>query len=207
MNARKAILSKIRDKTEASNAQSPPEFAIELPQPDYGFDIEEDKTGLFVKMLERVHGSWEMLAKPEGIPNSVANYLTKAGAPLQAAIAPDRTLTELDWADMLVQPRAAEETDGASVTMAFAGIAETATIAMVSCASSPTTLNFLPEINIVVLEESRLVATMEQFWPMITTPPRAINFITGPSKTADIEQTIVYGAHGPKRFHVLILQN
>jgi L-lactate dehydrogenase complex protein LldG len=76
---------------------------------------------------------------------------------------------------------------------------------MVSSPDSPVTLNFLPEVNIVVLLVKRLVSTIEQFWPMIGEHPRAINFITGPSKTADIEQTIVYGAHGPKRFHVILV--
>ena len=35
--------------------------------------------------------------------------------------------------------------------------------------------------------------------------PRTVNFITGPSRSADIEQTIQYGAHGPRRLHILII--
>ncbi len=210
MSARETILSKIRAATDSSDFESAPDFSIALPQPDYPFDIEANKTGQFVEMLVQVHGTWEILANLGDVPDSATHYLIKAGAKLRAAIATDPKLTQLDWADLVVEPRPARKSDRTSITLAFAGIAETGTIAMVSSARSPVTLNFLPEINIVVLLESRLVATMEQFWPMmkvIKAQPRAINFITGPSKTADIEQTIVYGAHGPRHFHVIIVKN
>ncbi|WP_423910442.1 LutC/YkgG family protein [Candidatus Spongiihabitans sp.] len=210
-------MSKIREATGSLDAGSldfgpAPDFSIKLPQPDYQFDIESNKTEAsktdqFIAMLAQVHGTWEILENLGDVPVSVANYLIKAGTELRAVIATDEKLTQLDWGDMVVESRAAKKSDCASITMAFAGIAETGTIAMVSSAQSPITLNFLPEINIVVLMESRLAATMEQFWPRIKAQPRAINFITGPSKTADIEQTLVYGAHGPRHFHVIIVKN
>ncbi len=212
MSAREAILLKIFEVTGSSNFGSAPDFSIKLPQPDYEFDIqsnkiESNKTDRFVAMLAQVHGTCEMLENLGDVPDSVTNYLTKVGAELRAVIATDEKLSQLDWRDMAVESRAAQKFDRTSITVAFAGIAETGTIAMVSSAQSPITLNFLPEINIVVLLESRLVATMEQFWPKIEAQPRAINFITGPSKTADIEQTLVYGAHGPRHFHVIIVKN
>lgn len=229
MSDRQAILAKICDSADSADsadslesgalAFAPPDFAIALPQPDYGFDIEANKTDQFTAMLTQAHGSWEIVENLSHVPASAIRYLTKAGADLHAAIAPDEKLTRLEWGDMAVEARAAQETDHTSITMAFAGIAETGTIAMLSSAQSPTTLNFLPEINIVVLPKARLLATVEQFWPKLhihsmaqpetqpQTSHRAINFITGPSKTADIEQTIVYGAHGPRHFHVIIVKN
>ena len=52
---------------------------------------------------------------------------------------------------------------------------------------------------------------MEQAWDMARAEfgqmPRAVNFISGPSRTGDIEQTIVLGAHGPYRVHVIIVRN
>ncbi len=212
MNARATILAKIRAKIASSEAgydgltpDCPPDFFIQLPQPDYGFDIEANKTDRFIDMLEQVHGSTERLTRLDGVPNAVSRYLTKSDAELHAVITADKVLTRLDWLDMMIEPKAATTSTRTSITLAFAGIAETGTIVMLSSPESSVTLNFLPDINIVVLLESRLLATMDQLWQKIETQPRAINFITGPSKTGDIEQTIVYGAHGPRQFHVIVV--
>ncbi len=216
MTARETILSRIRTKIASSDAGvdvgldgltagCPPDFSIQLPQPDYGFDIEDNKTERFIALLEQVHGTTDIWTKLDEVPTAVAHYLTKSGAELRAVITADNALTQLDWGNLIVEPKAATKSTRTSVTLAFAGIAETGTIAMLSSPESPVTLHFLPEINIVVLLESKLLATIEQLWQKIETQPRAINFITGPSKTGDIEQTIIYGAHGPKQFHVIII--
>jgi len=55
------------------------------------------------------------------------------------------------------------------------------------------------------------VASMEESWAALRAEfgqlPRAVNFISGPSRTGDIEQTIVLGAHGPYRVHIIIVRN
>ncbi|RPH66422.1 MAG: lactate utilization protein, partial [Hyphomicrobiales bacterium] len=95
---------------------------------------------------------------------------------------------------------------------AFAGIAESGTIIQVSGPDNPTTLNFLPEAHIVVLELDSLFASYEEAWSKLRKAfgegvmPRTVNMISGPSRTADIEQTIVRPAHGPKNMHVIIVR-
>jgi len=73
---------------------------------------------------------------------------------------------------------------------------------------SPTTLNFLPDDFLCLLPESRIVPRLEDAWALLRAErgsmPRATNIITGPSRTADVEQTIQLGAHGPRRLHVLL---
>jgi L-lactate dehydrogenase complex protein LldG len=80
---------------------------------------------------------------------------------------------------------------------------------MRSSAENPPSHNFLPDDHIVVLHQQRIVRWTEDVWALLRKedafPPRAVNFITGPSKTGDIEQTIQYGAHGPRRLHILII--
>jgi L-lactate dehydrogenase complex protein LldG len=205
MTARREILSKINSRSNSGTTRSVPDFSIQLPGPEYAADLETDKIEQFKSMLIQVHGTCDQVGKIEDVPESVTKYLSGIQAQLHAVIATDGKLGELDWKPVKVAQRKAIQSDHSSVSMAFAGISETGTIAMVSSPDSPVTLNFLPEVNIVVLLVKRLVSTIEQFWPMIGEHPRAINFITGPSKTADIEQTIVYGAHGPKRFHVILV--
>lgn len=93
------------------------------------------------------------------------------------------------------------------LSAALAGVAETGTLMLLSGAASPATLNVLPEHHLVVVP--RIVPYFEDAWTLARQqpgfPPRAVNLVTGPSRTADIEQTLQLGAHGPRRLHVLIV--
>ncbi len=84
-------------------------------------------------------------------------------------------------------------------------------------ASGPETrrrLNFLPDTHIVVLRAGQVVATYEEGWASCAAAgrarrrwPRTVNFITGPSRTGDIEQKIELGAHGPRRLHIMLIDD
>ena len=206
MSARETILKTIRCQKPERGSRKP-DFRIPLPVPDFGPDQPQDPVDLFIRRLSQVHGTCEITSGWNRIPDAVSRYLADVRQPAQVVASPDEDFHPLDWGGIEIEYRAAVASDAVSVTRACAGIAETGTVAMVSSPASPVTLNFLPETHIVVLERARLVSSMEQFWSMLESPPRAINFITGPSKTADIEQTIVYGAHGPRRFHVLLVMS
>jgi L-lactate dehydrogenase complex protein LldG len=95
------------------------------------------------------------------------------------------------------------------VVPAFAGIAETGTLMLLSGPESPTTLNFMPDYHVVLLKTSRLLGTFEEGWALLRREqgpmPRTVNLITGPSRTGDIEQTILMGAHGPRRLIVALV--
>ena len=105
----------------------------------------------------------------------------------------------------------AEPTDRAALSRAVVAAAETGTLFLVSGPDNPTTLNFLPEAHTVLIAASDIVGSYEEAWDRLRAIygegalPRTVNLISGPSRTADIEQTIVRGAHGPRRLHVLIL--
>ena len=94
---------------------------------------------------------------------------------------------------------------------AFAGIAETGTLALVSGPDNPTTLNFLPDNHIVLLPREAIEADYESVFAKVRSvygkgeAPRTLNFITGPSRSADIEQTLLLGAHGPRRLHIVVV--
>jgi L-lactate dehydrogenase complex protein LldG len=110
-----------------------------------------------------------------------------------------------------IETGAAENEDHSSLTGAFAGVAETGTLVMLSGAGHPTTLNFLPDTHIAVVRADCIVGTYEDVWARLRAEfghgamPRTVNWITGPSRTADIEQTLLLGAHGPQRLHILIV--
>jgi L-lactate dehydrogenase complex protein LldG len=126
---------------------------------------------------------------------------------------PDPKLDAIPWAarPMLELRRGrAEDSDAAGITGAFAAVAETGTLMLVSGADTPTRNNFLPDTHIVVLRASEVVASYEDGWDRLRAAgamPRTVNFITGPSRTGDIEQRMVLGAHGPRRLHIVLIDD
>jgi L-lactate dehydrogenase complex protein LldG len=96
-----------------------------------------------------------------------------------------------------------------AVTDCFAGVAETGTLVMLSGPNRDSRLNFVSQTQVVVVDASSIVGPYEDVWKRMAdetiSMPRSVNFVTGPSRTADIEQTIELGAHGPGEIHVIIV--
>jgi L-lactate dehydrogenase complex protein LldG len=136
-------------------------------------------------------------------------YLLGHGLPARAVVVPE--LLDVDWAaaGLAVEARAAGDDDLVGVTGCFCAIAETGTLMLCSAAASPATVSLLPETHIAVVDGRRIVASMEEGWQLVRQElgnlPRAVNFVSGPSRTGDIEQTIVLGAHGPYRVHLILV--
>jgi L-lactate dehydrogenase complex protein LldG len=143
------------------------------------------------------------------IPATVARYLKANSLPFAAVCWAE--FAALDWraAGIEIAVREARETDLVGITGAFCAIAETGTLMTMSGRDTPATASLLPETHIAVVRKSRIVRGMEEAWQLmrdeIVAPPRAITFISGPSRTADIEQTVTLGAHGPYRVHIILV--
>jgi len=143
------------------------------------------------------------------IPAAVARYLAAHSLPLAGVCWPD--FAGLDWrgAGLAIESRAARDTDPVGITGAFCAIAETGTLVTVTGRDTPATLSLLPETHVAVVRKSRIVPGMEEAWRLVREelrePPRAVTFISGPSRTADIEQTVTLGAHGPYRVHIVMV--
>lgn len=172
----------------------------------------EEQVELFVKKSGELFTTVERVAALNEVPGRIADWLAGHNLPPRLKISPDPVLDRIPWADRpmlaIEKGRAAIE-DTASVTPAFAAIAETGTLMMCSSAERPSTLNFVPDNHIVVLHRDQVTGTLEQalerlreFSPEM---PRTLNLISGPSRTADIEQQMIMGAHGPRRLHVILV--
>jgi L-lactate dehydrogenase complex protein LldG len=173
---------------------------------------------LFVRMAEAVSTSFSRVKSLAEVPGAVADYLAQHNLPPQFRMSPDAALDEIPWADkpMLEISRGrADPADLVSVTPCLAGIAETGTLMMASGSARPATLNFLPDNHIVVLQAKDVIGTYEEGFALLRAAsgnadsfmPRTVNFITGPSRTADIELTLIMGAHGPRRLHVVLVDD
>lgn len=163
-----------------------------------------------VRFRERALGLASTVEEVESlaaVPAAVAAYLKSRSLPLAAVCWPG--LATLEWASagVEVEARAARGADLVGITGAFCAIAETGTLMTVSGRDTPATASLLPETHIAVLAKSRIVRGMEEAWQLARAElgqlPRAASFISGPSRTADIEQTVTLGAHGPYRVHII----
>jgi L-lactate dehydrogenase complex protein LldG len=173
------------------------------------------QVALFVAMAEEVQTTVARVARAEDVPAAVADYLSQRNLPSRLVMTPDPALDGIPWSarPMLeIRRGRAEDADQVGVTACFAGIAETGTLMLISGAASPTRNNFLPDTHIVVLNAAQVVASYEDGWTRLreASPgglPRTVNFITGPSRTADVEQRIELGAHGPRRLHIVLIDD
>lgn len=222
MSAREAILGRIKDACgradiqQISQASTPvADVLSQLPQ-----DVQERitqpvrltqpaepqaLTDTLIEKMEAVQMSVVRLQTRDDVVEAVNWYLQEHDIDGGVSVSP--SLNALHWpSDVHVGPATGKES--ASVITAMCAVAETGSVALDSGPDSPSTLNFLPENHIVVLHESQIVASLDDVWTQVrglVSLPRAVNLVTGPSRTGDIEQTIELGAHGPRRMHVLLV--
>ena len=171
------------------------------------------RVDLFVAMAEEVQATVTRVSSPGAVPEEVARYLVAENLPAELVLAPDPSLDDLPWDErplLRIRRGRAEAGDAVSLTPCFAAIAETGTLMLISGAATPTTLNFLPDTHIVLVHADQVVAAYEDGWDRLRSAgamPRVVNFITGPSRTGDIEQRIELGAHGPRRLHIILVDD
>ncbi len=169
---------------------------------------------LFQSMLESQGAEVTRAATPEGAVQAIAANLRLHDLPPTLRLGEDEVLRALPWQaapDLTLTFGAADGDDRAGLSRAVAAAAETGTLVLISGPDNPTTLAFLPESHTVLVRRGDIVPCYEDTFDRLRAIygegvlPRTVNLISGPSRTADIEQTIVRGAHGPKRLHVVML--
>jgi L-lactate dehydrogenase complex protein LldG len=173
---------------------------------------------LFIRIAEEVRASVARVKSAADVPGAVADYLAEKNLPSTLVMTPDPRLDDIPWADrplLEIRRGRAEDGDMTGVTACVAAVAETGTLMLTSGPESPTRNNFLPDDHLVVLRRDQVVATYEDGFDLLRSrlkgsdgdwvPPRTVNLITGPSRTADIEQKIELGAHGPRRLHIILI--
>ncbi|MEH6532479.1 MAG: lactate utilization protein C [Photobacterium frigidiphilum] len=98
----------------------------------------------------------------------------------------------------------------AGITHCRAGIADTGTLVLWPDISEPRTLSLVPPCHIALIKRSTIVSNFAEL--MVTQAwqnnmPTNIVLVSGPSKTADIQQTLAYGAHGPSQLVVILIED
>ena len=214
MTGRDRIIGAIRGNLDAGGRQ-PAAYPGSGPEPQRAKLPPAEQRALFLRMAQQAAASTDIAKSRAEIPALIARYLSRHNLPAQLRLAPDPRVTGLDWKSQPLLEISSGGTDGShpvSVTGAFSAVAETGTLALTSGAPSPTLLNFLPENHIVVLDAKDLSGSYEDLWSKLKAAhgaemPRTLNLVTGPSRSGDIEQTILMGAHGPKRLHIILVDD
>jgi L-lactate dehydrogenase complex protein LldG len=220
-DARDAILGRVRaalgktgsDAAAIASARQYVDAHAQGPRPKVAADLR----ARFLQRATDMESTVESIAGRHAIPAAVARYVDALDLPPALAAQKSRRgvcwpeFADLDWAGagLAIEARPTLGDDRLGITGAFCAIAETGTLVVLSGAQSPTATTLLPDTHIAVMPADRIVAGMEEAFALIRrergSVPRAINLISGPSRTGDIEQTIVLGAHGPYRVHVLLV--
>jgi L-lactate dehydrogenase complex protein LldG len=167
---------------------------------------------LFQTMLEKAGAKVSRVRAHKGLPEAIAIQLRENGLPPRVRIGTDpmfgALMADPNGLEILQGPAQADDPVGLS--HAAAGAAETGTLFLASGPENPSTLNFLPETHQIVILANDIAGSYEEGWAKLRSiygagnMPRTVNLISGPSRTADIEQTIIMGAHGPRNLLVLI---
>jgi L-lactate dehydrogenase complex protein LldG len=217
MSARNNILERIR-KAHGRNGAAPTEaelLAVRAaiaertrgPLPSLGRP--QDPVAQFKRECDRLGTTHSEAERFDELPREVARYLEANS--LEWKLVLWREFAGLRWGGVGIQfdDRAANGNDSTGLTSCFCAIAETGTLLLLSAPATPKATALLPETHIAVVRKSRIVDTMEDALALLRDevgePPRATWFVSGPSRTADIEQTMVIGAHGPYRAHVILI--
>lgn len=172
--------------------------------------VADDRIAHFEAQALRMMCTVARVARRADAPGAIAGWLAENALGASAACWP--ALSALDWAGagLDVEARAPTGDDKVGITGVFAAVAETGTLMLLSGPETPAAMHLLPETHVAIVPASRIVAHYEDGFALMRAecgqPPRAMNLVSGPSRTADIEQTIVLGAHGPYRVHLIIIE-
>jgi L-lactate dehydrogenase complex protein LldG len=219
--ARDAILGRVRkalakpaDRAKAhTNAERYMTAHAQGPRPAMPADL----IAKFVTRATDMQSTVERIADRQWIPGAVSRYVEALDLPPALAAQKSHSgvcwpeFADLDWkgAGLDIEARPTLGNDRLGITGTFCAIAETGTLVVLAGADTPTATTLLPDTHLAVVRAERIVSGMEEAFALVRREkgvmPRAMNMISGPSRTGDVEQTIVLGAHGPFRVHILVV--
>ena len=199
MTARANILNRIR--RAAGDATAPAPLRPAISQAD-------DRMARFTAQAEAVQASVSRIAHVDDLPAALAEELRQRNLPAAIRTGEDPRF-ERDWGTIERTTGPGRLREPVTLTRAQLGVAETGSLVFTSGPDNPVTLNFLGETHFAVLAADCIVDGYEEVWTALAgrEKPRTVNFVTGPSRSGDIGQTLQLGAHGPMAVHVFVVDD
>jgi L-lactate dehydrogenase complex protein LldG len=204
--SREMILNRLQEKAQVTA----------MPEPWLSHRQFDDLAVQFEQALTAVHGEVIRADSLETAVVALAKLLQELE--VKTAVAnQEEPLTSLDLSDKFsyIQWHLVDQTEGdlrqfcisadVGISGGDAGLAETGTVVISSGPGKSRLATLLPPVHVVLLPTGKLTSDLFTWtaarWK---SPPSNITLVSGPSKTADIEQTMAIGVHGPKRFIVIL---
>lgn len=210
MSAREAILARIRRATgsgDPSAVTARMTGGQRAPVPQQGRSEGEARVAQFMAKARAADATVSRLASADELPRALAEELRARNLP--AAIRTGRDpLFDRDWGAVERSIGTGRMDEPATMSRARLGSAETGTLLFASGPENPVTLTFLGETHFAVIRAEDIAAGFEEMWARwreTGLDPRTVNLVTGPSRSADIGQTLLLGAHGPVAMHVFVI--
>lgn len=224
MTGREAILGKVRASLAGKGDETSRRKAVEerlagAPRglvPARGQLDADARVELFCRLASSVAATVERVTHPESVPAAVTAYLRARNLAQSVRMGDDPRLAAMRWEEektLEVRRGRSDGHDEVGVSHAFAAVAETGTVLMTSGLDNPTTINFLPDHHLVVVRAADIEGDLESALARVRsrfgkgTMPRTLNMITGPSRSGDIEQKLLLGAHGPRALHLIVVDS
>lgn len=200
MTARERILARIR--RTGTGAGAPPRVTPTLATAHGEIAVEQ-----FIAKATAVDATVTRLDSADGLPAALADELRRRNLPAAIRTGAD-PLFARDWGGIEHSTGPGRIEEPATMTRAEFGMAETGSLVFASGPENPVTLNFLGETHFAVVLNADIVGGYEELWAKWRErglTPRTTNFVTGPSRSADIGQTLQLGAHGPVALHIFVI--
>ena len=222
MSARDEIFASVRRSLGVTGKELPRQEAVreriaKAPRgivPARGQLSGEALLALFEEQALATLATIERVPSRDKVPDAIADYLRRSNLPARLRMGADERLAQMPWSKtaLEISHGKSEGGDLIAVNHAFAGVAETGTLVITSRPDNPSTLNFLPAHALVGAAAQEVRGAYEDVWQRLRERdgkghmPRTVNWITGPSRSGDIEQKLLLGAHGPRSVHVVLVE-
>jgi L-lactate dehydrogenase complex protein LldG len=199
MSAREDILAAIRARPKKSTV-TPAEYRAAAP---------DNPVRVFAERARHVNAEVRFIDREADVPQAIAELLRARNLPAIVHVPPSAMALPWSSAPGLTLERSAPSGDDAAVAIAPFGVAETGTLAYPAHADAPASWHFRAGFEIAVIRAETILPHMEDALARVKANglPSTLNFVTGPSRTGDIEQTLELGAHGPKALAIMIVRN
>jgi len=214
MSARDNILGKIRGALGRSRPMTETEAAAlraklrdhpRGPQPAMNWE----PVSRFRERCLSLSSTVDEVATLDQVPAAVGRYLAGSGLERTGVCWPE--YAGLNWAGagLSIEARPAGGDDKIGITGTYCAIAETGTLMLLSGPDTHPVTSLLPETHIAIVPTTRILVSIEDGMDLLRRErselPRQVAFVSGPSRTADIEMTLVLGIHGPYRVHIVLV--
>ncbi len=199
--SRDAVLNKVRTALGRSPGQMPPP----APEPLIARTAMtvDQRIASFSEALQRLNGK---VFEADSWP-AAHNYVAELTAG-KRAIASSADMLRTSGIAQLADPSVSVSDAGVGITGADYALADTGSLVMLASPQEARLVSLLPPVHVAILLRERILTGLDELLTILPRPAEQTSsmvLITGPSRTADIEQILVRGVHGPGAIHVIVI--